>query len=78
MREGAVRQMLYGIAILLIRISVAALLTARTSTPAFLGEDGQSLPGSIAEERYMALGGVPQYILNRRAHEGLSWARSGL
>lgn len=35
------------------------------ATPPFLGPDGEPLPGSIAEARYLRLGGVDQWVLVR-------------
>lgn len=39
--------------------------TAQGRTPDFLDPDGAPLPGAIAEERRIVLGGVPQYLLLR-------------
>lgn len=60
-----VRRILIVLLILIILIAGVAFFTSGTSTPAFVDANGQVLPGSIAEERRVTLGGVEQYILLR-------------
>jgi pimeloyl-ACP methyl ester carboxylesterase len=50
---------------LIIVLAAVAVLNARTFTPPFTGLEGKILPGSIAEERRIELGGWPQYVLIR-------------
>lgn len=42
-----------------------AVWSAKGTTPAFVGADGAPLAGAIAEERWVDLGGVRQYVLIR-------------
>jgi proline iminopeptidase len=49
----------------LVGLSAALALTAGTSTPPFRNPDGSIVQGSIAEERFVTLGGFRQYTLRR-------------
>lgn len=49
----------------LILLPLLCALSACTSTPAFRSSNGQIVKGSIAEQRYIILGGVKQYVLLR-------------
>ena len=59
------RRALTAIAVLVVLAAAVAAWTARTSTPPFTDSEGRIVPGSIAEERRMLLGGVEQYVLIR-------------
>ncbi|MFO0699497.1 MAG: alpha/beta hydrolase [Nitrospira sp.] len=43
-------------------------MTHRGTTPPFRGPDGEILPNSIAEIRYLRLGGLDQWVMIRGAH----------
>jgi proline iminopeptidase len=50
---------------LLVGISVVLALTTGTRTPPFRNPDGSIVRGSVAEERFVTLGGFKQYTLRR-------------
>jgi hypothetical protein len=64
-RSGNRRIVFTGLAALALGVAGVAWWTATGSTPEFRDADGRPLPGSIAEERRIELGGVPQYVLLR-------------
>ncbi|HHC30177.1 MAG TPA: alpha/beta hydrolase [Rhodobacterales bacterium] len=65
-RSGGKRKfILGGIAAMFVAAGGFALWTARGSTPAFTDPNGAPVPGAVAEERWIELGGVRQYVLLR-------------
>ncbi|MEZ5769689.1 MAG: hypothetical protein R3D80_20095 [Paracoccaceae bacterium] len=59
------RYVLGAVAALGAGLAAIALATARGATPAFSGADGRPVAGAVAEERWIELGGVRQYVLIR-------------
>ncbi len=64
-RRGNRRIVFTGLAALALGAAGVAWWTATGHTPQFRDTDGRTLHGSIAEERRIELGGVPQYVLLR-------------
>lgn len=54
-----------GLAAMCAALAAGAWWTAKGATPAFLDADGRPIAGSVAEERWVRLGGVDQYVLIR-------------
>ncbi len=50
---------------ILVGLGLFACWASHGSTPAFIDSEGNRIPQSVAEERWMTLGGVEQYVLIR-------------